>query len=287
MDEVTPLEVKCSGTIPFTVSIVIPLFNQLAYTRMCLESLRTTIPEEVEIILVDNASTDGTADYLATLGGVGVIGNSENRGFAGACNQGIRAASGEWIVVMNNDVILSSGWLEGLWSAARRWGLDMVSPAIREGEHNYDIEENARTLTERMNGVIRRGMVSGICFMTHRKVFDAIGLFDENFRIGQYEDKDLFLRAVRAGFRLGTVGNAFLHHFGSITQKSVKRSGAGKQYALENRAYFIRKWKLPWWRRALDRNVNKLMSRICSLRERMQYGHTLMEKWIDGQLHYD
>jgi len=270
-----------------TVSIVIPLYNQLAYTRMCLESIRTTVPEEVEIILINNASSDGTAEYLATLNGISVISNTENLGFAGACNQGIRAASGEWIVVMNNDVLLSVGWLEGLLAAARRWGLDMVSPAIREGEHNYDIDENARSLTSRMGGVIRRGAVSGICFMSHKKVFDGIGLFDENFRIGQYEDKDLFLRATRAGFNLGSVGSAFLHHFGSVTQKSIKAAKVAKPYALENKAYFIRKWHLPWWKRALNRNLDKLVNRAHSLRERMFYGHTLMEKWINGRLYYE
>lgn len=276
-----------SSVIPFTASIVIPLYNQLTYTRMCLESIRATVPEEVEIILVDNASTDGTAEYLATHGCVSVISNTENLGFAGACNQGIRAATGEWIVVMNNDVLLSAGWLEGLWAAARRWDLDMVSPAIREGEHNYDIEQNACRLTGRMESVIRRGMVSGICFMAHRRVFNTIGLFDENFRIGQYEDKDLFLRAVKAGFKLGIVGSAFLHHFGSMTQKSIKGASVTKSYALENKAYFIRKWDLPWWKRALNRNRERFVNRVHSVRERLLYGHTLMEKWIDGRLHYE
>lgn len=268
------------------VSLVIPVYNQLAYTRMCLESIRKTVPADVEIILIDNASTDGTAEFLATLGGVSVISNVENLGFAGACNQGIRAATGEWIVVMNNDVLLSTGWLAGLITAARRFELDMVSPAIREGEHNYDIEEYARLLTSRMEGVIRRGRPNGICFMTHNKVFDTIGIFDENFRIGQYEDKDLFLRAARAGFRLGSVGSSFLHHFGSMTQNSIRAAKAVKPYALENRSYFIRKWGLPWWKRALSRNRERFENRVHCLRERMLYGHTLMEKWINGRVRY-
>jgi len=269
------------------VSMVIPLYNQIAFTKGCLDSVRKTTPEDVEIILIDNASSDGTAEYLATLSGVVVIGNNENLGFAGACNQGIRAAVGEWIFVLNNDVVLSSGWLEGLLDAARRWDLDIVTPAIREGECNYNVESYGRELTGRMKGVVRRGMANGICFMARRCVFDTIGLFDENFKIGQYEDKDLFLRAALAGFRLGTVGGAFLHHFGSMTQKSMKADRAVKPYALENKAYFIRKWRLTWWRRALRRTGEKLGNRLCSLRERVLYGHTLMEKWVDGRLHYE
>ena len=268
------------------VSIIVPLYNQLAFTKGCLASIRATVPEDVEIILIDNASSDGTAEYLATLAGVVVVANRQNLGFAGACNQGIRAAAGEWIVVMNNDVLLSPGWLDGLLDAARRWDLQMVSPAIREGELNYDIESYGRQFTSRMRDIIRRGRANGICFMAHRHVFDSIGLFDENFRIGQYEDKDLFLRASQAGFRLGTVGGAFLHHFGSVTQNALVKAREPKPYALENKAYFIRKWKLPWWKRAAVRNWNKLVNWLHSRKERLLHRHTLVEKWIAGRLRY-
>jgi GT2 family glycosyltransferase len=278
---------EADGRITATVSIVIPLYNQLEYTRGCLESLRRTTSADVELILVDNASSDGTADYLKTLSDLVVIANRENRGFAGACNQGIYAASGEWVLVMNNDVILSNGWLQGLLSAAGERQLDMVSPAIREGRLNYDLEAHAEELTSRMKSVLRRGVVNGICFMAHRRVFEAIGVFDENFRIGQYEDKDLFLRARRAGFHLGTVGASFIHHFGSVTQKAVGARRETRDYALANKAYFSRKWQLPWWKRLSERIWNRLKNRLHSFREKQRYGHTLMEKWIDGQLRYD
>ena len=269
------------------VSIVIPLYNQVTYTRLCLESLRATSTAPVQIILVDNASSDETADYLKTLPDVTVISNEENLGFAGACNQGIRAAVGDWVVILNNDVIVAPGWLEGMLEAAQHWGLHIVTPAIREGKHDYDIALHSRELTGRMQRVIRRGRASGICFMAHKRVFETIGLFDEQFRIGQYEDKDLFLRASKAGFKLGTVGGSFLHHFGSVTQNSMKTAKVLKPYALENKAYFTRKWKLSWWERALARNGNRVATRFYSLREQLLYGHTLMEKWIDGKLRYE
>jgi GT2 family glycosyltransferase len=269
------------------LSIIVPLYNQLAYTKTCLESLRRTAPAGVEIILIDNASSDGTDEYLATLTDVRVIANADNLGCAGAWNQGINAASGEWLIIVNNDVILSAGWIEGLQTSAARWDLDIVTPAIREGELNYDVDSYARELTGRMKDVVRRGRANGVCFMIHRRVFGKIGGFDENFRIGQYEDKDFFLRVSRAGFRMGTVGTSFLHHFGSVTQNSMKKVKVPKPYAVENKAYFARKWKLSWWQRAMNRNGDKLATMCCSLRERMLYGHTLMEKWIDGKLHYE
>lgn len=271
-----------------TIAIIIPLYNQQHYTKLCLESLACHTAEAVRIIAIDNASSDGTSEYLAGRRGIAVISNRENLGCAGAWNQGIKAAEGaEWIVVLNNDVIISSGWLDGLLEAACRWKLDIVSPAIREGDYNYDIEPYSREYVSRMHGAIRRGKAHGICFMVHRRVFEEIGLFDENFRIGQYEDKDFFLRAVRAGFRLGTVGSSFLHHFGSITQNSLSKSRKAKPYALENKAYFVRKWKLSWWQRALSRNRHKCETWLHSLRERLLYRHSLMEIWKDGRLrHY-
>lgn len=272
---------------PGVVSIVIPLYNQLAYTQSCLQSLRTTTHVDTEIILIDNASSDGTGAYITTQNDVTIISNDDNRGCSGAWNQGAQAASGKWIVILNNDVLLSTGWLEGLLEAASRLGLDIVTPAIREGEYNYNIDTYARDFTSRMKNVVRRGRVNGICFMVHRRVFDAIGGFDENFHIGQYEDTDFFLRASQAGFSLGTVGCSFLHHFGSVTQNSIKTTKVVKPYALENKAYFIRKWKLPWWKRTLIRNADKLANRLHTLRERTRHGHTLMEKWIDGKLHYE
>ena len=269
------------------VSIVIPLYNQLAYTKICLESLRRTTSPEVECILIDNASSDGTGEYLATLTDLRVIANADNRGCAGAWNQGAEVASGEWMIILSNDDILSADWVEGLVAAADRWGLDIVTPAIREGECNYDIDSYARELTGRMKDVVRRGRANGVCFMIHRRVFDRIGGFDEKFRIGQYEDKDFFLRAAKAGFRLGTVGCSFVHHFGSVTQKSMNTAKVAKPYALENKAYFTRKWNLSWWDRAMVRTADKMATRFYSLRERLQHGHTLMEKLIDGKLRHE
>jgi len=137
-----------------------------------------------------------------------------------------------------------------------------------------------------MNSVIRKGMANGICFMIHRRVFDNIGYFDENFRIGQYEDTDFFRRAKYAGFHLGMVGCSFLHHFGSVTQNSISVTKTLKPYAVENKAYFSRKWKLPWWKRALERNSTKLINWSHSTLERLKYGHSLIEAWKDERLKY-
>ncbi len=271
-----------------TFSLVIPLYNQVTYTKQCLESVFLTCdPVTTEVIVIDNASTDGTQEYLTTVSSKLItIANEENRGFAGACNQGIMRASSPWIVVMNNDVIVTKGWLEGLSSAAADFSLDCVTPGIREGELNYPIALYAPNYTAKMKGVLRRHTVNGICFAAHRSVFDAIGLFDENFLYGQYEDSDLFMRMRKAGFRLGTTGRAFIHHYGSVTQKAMGVKSRVSPHVLQNKRYFIEKWQQSRLERFYRRNYSKLITKVQSSSESIRYGHSLFEKLINGKLRY-
>ena len=122
--------------------------------------------------------------------------------------------------------------------------------------------------------------------MVRRCVFEKVGLFDETFRIGQFEDADFFLRARRAGFRLATTGRAFIHHFGSVTQKALRSAGSPRPYEAENRAYFRQKWSLGWWRRRRRRMVATVQAAWWRGRERWRSGHTLNEKWINGRMAY-
>lgn len=268
------------------VTIVIPLFNQLSYTKSCLDSLRATVGDKPAVLVIDNGSTDGTMEFLRGCEGISLIGNEANLGCAGAWNQGVRETHSEWVVFLNNDVIVSSGWLTGLIATAEMEGLDIVSPAIREGEHNYDIESYACDYVGRMKNVVRRGVADGICFMVHRRVFESVGLFDENFRIGQFEDTDFFRRARIAGFQLGTTGRTFIHHFGSITQKSLGQGKTEKSYMAGNRAYYRKKWRLTWWRRFLLRRRTNLRAFLWRSLERLRNGHSLKEKWLGGRLRY-
>lgn len=269
-----------------SVDIVIPVFNQLHYTKSCLESLMDTAGGNTRVFVVDNGSTDGTGEYLASLTGVTVIGNPRNLGCAAAWNQGVGAGSAPWVVILNNDVILPRGWLDGLLDFAGEAGTDIVSPALREGEYNYDLAAYAGSYMERMKPAVRRGEAHGVCFMVRRKVFGTIGGFDENFTIGGSEDTDFFWRARRAGFTLATTGRSFMHHFGCVTQDYIKAEVLGRCYGPEHRAHFRKKWKLSWWKRFLLRNRGKLLGFCRRTAERARFGHTLREKWVGGKLRY-
>lgn len=265
------------------VAIVIPVLNQLAYTQGCLGCLAEEIAAGVQVIVVDNGSTDGTGDWLKQVRGITVIANSENRGCAPAWNQGCRAAkAADWIVVLNNDVRLPVDWLGKLIGAAQREGFDVVSPAMRERELNYPFSEYAAKFMERMAGVARAGVAHGVCFAVSRRAFEKVGEFDEAFRIGQFEDSDFFRRVKLAGLKLGTVGDSYIHHFGSVTQDALRSSKKVRPYEAENRAHFRRKWKIGLLRRRWEKFVSR--RRLASWREAelKAHGCTLHEKWEDG-----
>jgi GT2 family glycosyltransferase len=100
-------------------SIVIPCWNQLEFTRQCIAALVRHTRPPWELIVIDNGSTDGTAAYLngvqdAAAVPVTVISNQENLGFPAAVNQGLQQARGEYLVLLNNDVVVTDAWLDQL-----------------------------------------------------------------------------------------------------------------------------------------------------------------------------
>jgi hypothetical protein len=107
-----------------SASVIVPCFNQLAFTKLCLQALIRNTRPAWELIVIDNGSTDGTGEYLAGLhdGGrvpVTVITNPENLGFPAAVNQGLKAARGEYLVLLNNDAVVTDGWLDQLIALTR------------------------------------------------------------------------------------------------------------------------------------------------------------------------
>src|SRR5437660_3007011 len=105
-----------SSSDTIRASIVIPVFNKANFTFHCLRSLAKEIDfNTTEVIVVNNASTDETGQLLSELRGfIHVIDNDENRGFVDGCNQGAAAATGEYLIFLNNDTLVLAGWLQNL-----------------------------------------------------------------------------------------------------------------------------------------------------------------------------
>jgi N-acetylglucosaminyl-diphospho-decaprenol L-rhamnosyltransferase len=266
------------------VAFVIPVFNQLQYTTHCLESLNGDGVADAQIIVVNNASTDQTGAFLAGRSQLRTITNTTNLGCSAAWNQGVEAANALWTIVLNNDVVIGPGFVEGLLGFATESGCDIVSPSIGEGELDYELKGFARDFVSRMGKVSRRDVAFGVCFMVHRRVFDKIGLFDTRLGQAGYEDEDFFRRARPAGFRLGTTGRAYLHHFGSVTQKSVKASlGLPPRARLADQDYFRKKHGRNWLRRRLDKWQTKWRWALWRRRERRHNGLALVMRRAGGQ----
>ena len=263
-------------------TVVIPVHNQLPYTRQCLDSLNASGVTDARIVVVNNASTDGTAEFLVTRPTLRVITNTENRACAAAWNQGLQASSTNWVLFLNNDVLTPIGWLENLVAFAEKSSASVVSPALGEGELDYDFVSYAREFMTTMRAVTRPHIESGVAFLVHRRVFERVGGFDENFRKGGNEDVDFFWRAQAAGFKLATTGSSYLHHFGSVTQTALKAERGSTR--AETIGYFRAKWKLGWAQRRWQRLQRQWRGAWWRWREHRAHGHTLLATHTGGRI---
>jgi len=211
-----------------STTIVIPVLNGLDLTQNCVQSIRKHTPEPHDIIVVDNGSKDGTAQWCEAQG-IRCIRNEENRGFPAACNQGIVAASGERILLLNNDTLVTPGWLRRMHECMDLADVGLVGPRSNQISGHQKIATPGYRSPLELDGWAwewgkrRRGecyqtnRLVGFCLMIERAVVEAIGLLDEEFGIGNYEDEDYGKRAELAGFKLLVANAAFVHHYGSQT----------------------------------------------------------------------
>ena len=240
-------------------SIIILCFNQLEYTKKCLQSIVKYTSVPYELILVDNGSTDGTQAFLKEYSkkhtACTVILNESNRGFAGGNNQGIAAAKGDYILLLNNDVIVTRDWLKRLFAHIESdANIGMAGPVsnsvsgpqqvehVTYGQNMKKMQNFARNYSKNNVGRIQVILrLVGFCLLIKRKVLDIIGGLDENYGNGNYEDDDLCLRARIVGFRNIIAHDVFIHHYGSMTFKGNKIDYTD---SLEgNRLRFADKWK--------------------------------------------
>ncbi|HLC40447.1 MAG TPA: glycosyltransferase, partial [Methylomirabilota bacterium] len=221
------------ASVPVTrpkASVIVLAWNQLEYTRACVESVIRNTKISYELVLVDNGSTDGTLDYFRSIPGAKVVANGTNLGFAAGNNRGIQAAAGDYVVLLNNDTIVTPQWLDGLIACAEEdpsIGIvgpmsNCVSGPQQVADASYAdltaLDDYTRVFRERHRGKrLPFDRIVGFCMMIRREVIDRIGLLDERFGIGNFEDDDYCLRAKQAGFRLVIAADVFIHHFGSRT----------------------------------------------------------------------
>lgn len=226
-------------------AIVIPVLNQLRYTQLCVESLLAQQVPPESLLVIDNASTDDTPAWLGAHPEIPQIRNGVNLGCGGAWTQGaMQALKAEWVVLLNNDVIAGPRAIDAMLDAAEREGLQVVSPALLEGDNDYDFAAYAPGYLDKVRGIVRRDWFHGVCFAVHRSVFERIGFPDTERQLGGHEDKEFLVRCRRNDIPVGAVGDAVFHHFGSITQKALKEATQAR--SLGDRHLLYRKLGFSW-----------------------------------------
>jgi N-acetylglucosaminyl-diphospho-decaprenol L-rhamnosyltransferase len=254
--------------------VVIPVLNQLRYTAQCVESLLANGTPAEALLVIDNGSTDDTPAWLAARPEVPSVHNRVNLGCGGAWTQGaLLAGDADWVVLLNNDVLVSPAAMDRLLDAADRHGLDVVSPSLVEGALDYDFAQHAREFDLKMRGALRRGWFHGVCFAVRRRVFETIGFPDTDRQLGGREDVEYLVRCLRHEVPVGAVGDALLHHFGSITQKAIKLETG--QRDLGDRHHFYTKLGLGWWARKRFKAQRKLQAQAWSAAEEKARGWSM------------
>src|SRR5262245_28382565 len=243
-------------------SIVVVTYNGLALSKLCLESvIRNTDYPNYEIIVVDNRSEDGTPAYLQQLARqyrhVKIILNSDNRGFPRAVNQGIEASAGERLVILNNDTIVSRGWLGRLLRHLDNPEIGLVGPVTNFAGNEAKIPVEYRTLGEMEafadewmrthdRQVADIHMLAMFCLAMRRETWNLIGPLDEQFGLGMFEDDDYCMRAKSAALRVVCAADVFIHHFGQAAFKKLIDNGEYEKIFNENRRRYESKGNVTW-----------------------------------------
>lgn len=240
-------------------SIVMLVHNNLALTRICIESVYRHTHREFELILVDNGSREPVAQFAEELqrkyGNVVLIRNEANEGYAFGTDQGLAAAQGEFVVLLNNDVVVTPGWLGrqiALLSFDPKLGIvgprasNTAGPQQVETVGYQDVSGLERFAEEwfrdHAGELVVVPRLTGLCMVIRRELLDVIGGLDTTFGIGNYEDDDFCLRAQRAGYMLAVAGDVFIHHYGSATFRSINVDYATLME--ENARIFRSKWEI-------------------------------------------
>jgi GT2 family glycosyltransferase len=244
------------------ISVVVVNWNRQALLRACLASLARQAGVAFETIVVDNGSTDGSAEMAEREFGALVLRNRENRGFCAANNQGIAAARGDYIALLNNDAEAEAGWLDGLLAACTRApDVGMAACKVLVWEEPARIDKVGHLIYPdgqnrgRGAGALDRGQFDreeevlwpdGCAAMYRREMLEQIGGFDEDlFAYG--DDAELGLRARIAGWKcIYTPAAVARHHRGSTLGRDSERR---LELIERNRALLALKlfpWSLLW-----------------------------------------
>ena len=240
------------------VSVVMLTYNNLEFTQACLRSLEAhSCYPDWELVVVDNASSDGTPDHLRAYAAanprVKLILNDENLGFAAGNNCGLRAATGDYLIVLNNDTYVTRGWMLDLIRHFRRSpDLGLLGPVTNNIGNEAKIEIDYADMAEMASAAyaytsarpgeeLAVAATAFFCVAMPRAVYEQVGDLDERFGLGFFEDDDYCQRVVQAGYRIAVAEDVFVHHHLSASFDQLEPARREALFEV-NKALYEEKW---------------------------------------------
>ncbi len=242
------------------VSIIIPIYNKIDLTLNCLLSILSTAGQtDYEIIVMDDASTDRTSTVFAfnKIKGLRYFRNVVNKGFLISCNEAAKKAKGKFLIFLNNDTEVHSGWIENLLSVftifpkAGMVGSRLIFPNGKLQEaggvigsdgsaENYGRDNDPQNY---LYSFVREvDYVSGACIMLPKSLWESVGGFDNQFQPAYYEDVDLAFKVRQAGYQVLYQPFSQITHFEGATNGMDLGNGV-KRYQVLNQTRFFETWK--------------------------------------------
>jgi GT2 family glycosyltransferase len=234
-------------------SVVIPVMDNLVLTRLCLESILVDRrARDLELVVVDNGSVDGTAAYLAQLAqrmhNLRVLTQERNLGYAAAVNLGVSASTAEVIVLCNNDVVVTPGWVDRLIDHLAP-GVGLVAPVTDGAPGAARVPRHWTTYGELLERADERAAVFAgtsrptdrityCCVAIPRAAWERTGGLDEGYGTAMFEDDDHVDRLLAAGYRMLIADDVLVAHFGEATLGTMAPGGTYGELFHRNRARF-------------------------------------------------
>jgi O-antigen biosynthesis protein len=218
------------------VSIIVLAYNHVEYTKRCIDSIfRYTSHLPIELITVDNGSTDGTAAYFSTLPHDKKVVLQTNAGPVNGFNAGMLAAEGQFTACISNDFIVTAAWLDNLLACiSSDSSIGFVSPGANSISNNQRIECPETELESMQEFALaynksdsskweERVRLLPCVLMVRTEVLHKVGYYDPRFAYGEFADDDLSFRIRRAGYKLVFAKDTFIYHYGSVTTGEEQR----------------------------------------------------------------
>ena len=238
------------------VSVVVPVYNNFAYTLRCVYSmLRSADKTSYEIIIADDLSSDLTQEFFGELEGICYVRNSENLGFLRSCNNAATKANGKYIFLLNNDTAVLDGWLDSLVQVIKEPSVGLVGSKLlypngilqeaggiiwSNGAANYGKFSDPKH--PRFNFLRNADYISGAAILVKTDIWNTLGGFDERFAPAYCEDSDLCLSIKNLGFEVKYQPGSQIVHFEGISSGTDINSGV-KKYQVINSKKLEFKWQ--------------------------------------------